>query len=131
MLIYFHLPSLSLRVFHWLRSIATSALRDRPDPPPCLPSRRRVRPTCLHGDPPPPAVSYFLPLLPSSPLWPPNPLAAPSPYVSPPYTSFPLSLSLPALPSASSSLRNSVVQDNEIHQKKQVCYTDIEKYELG
>ena len=57
--------------------------------------------------------------------------AAQSPYVSPPGLTLP-SLRPPLLVSihliALTELR---AQDNEIRQKKEACYTDVEKYVLG
>ena len=58
--------------------------------------------------------------------------AAPSQYVSPPGLTLPSLLRPPLLVSiyliALTELR---AQDNEIRQKKEACYTDVEKYVLG
>ena len=107
----------------------TSSPAGGPDPPP-----RHVLPAAAASVPPEStAITRRLlsPPHPRSPLRvrrrqilsPPHLRASPSPLS--PLTP------LPALPaSVSSCLRNFLVQDNEIRQKKEAYYTDVEKYVL-
>ena len=113
----------------------TSSPAGGPDPPP-----RHVLPAAAASVPPEStAITRRLlsPPHPRSPLRvrrrqilsPPHLRASPSPHLS--LSSLSPLTPLPALPApVSSRSRNFLVQDNEIRQKKEACYTDVEKYVL-
>ena len=113
----------------------TSSPAGGPDPPP-----RHVLPAAAASVPPESTAiirRLLSPPHPRSPLRvrrrqilsPPHLRASPSPHLS--LSSLSPLTPLPALPApVSSRSRNFLVQDNEIRQKKEACYTDVEKYVL-